>query len=242
MKLCLSILGVLSIAAAGLLLTRSLAEGSPKPDVRADVQSDVQADVQGNAQRGAGIVASGTSYGVAACATCHALNGAASGIAGSPKLAGIPAYYLAKQLRDFASGARVDAIMSAIAGTMKPEDIADVSEYYSGVRGAPTPPPAAEPDLMALGTRLATVGDETKMVQACEGCHGPEGRGEAPAIPPLAGQYASYIALQMKMWQEGHRKNDASQQMTNIAKRLSARDIQAVGLYFERQPQPDLAK
>jgi cytochrome c553 len=226
MKLNLSIIGVLSIAAAGLLLTGSFAEESPKPD----------------AQRGAAIVAGGTSYGILACATCHSLGGTADSSGASPKLAGIPAYYLAKQLRDFASGARVDAIMSAIASKMKPEDIADVSEYYSGVRGTPTPPPAAEPDLLALGTRLATVGDEKEMIQACESCHGLEGRGEAPAIPPLAGQYASYIALQMKMWQEGSRKNDANQQMTNIAKRLSARDIQAIGLYFERLPQPDLAK
>jgi cytochrome c553 len=226
MKLNLSLIGVLSIAAAGLLLTRSFAEGSPKPDV----------------QRGAGIVASGTSYGIVACATCHAFSSDGDGSGGSPKLAGIPAYYLAKQLRDFASGMRPDDIMSPIARKMKPEDIADVSEYYSGVRGTPTPLPAAEPDLLALGTRLATVGDEKKTTQACEGCHGLEGRGEAPAIPPLAGQYASYIALQMKMWQEGSRKNDASQQMTNIAKRLSARDIQAIGLYFERLPQPDLAK
>ena len=225
MKLNLSVIGVLSIAAAGLLLTRSFAEGSPRPD----------------ALRGAGIAASGTSYGVVACVTCHALSSVADGSGAAPKLAGIPAYYLAKQLRDFASGVRADDIMSGIARTMKPEDIADVSEYYSGVRGAPTPPPAAEPDLLALGTRLATVGDETKMTQACEGCHGPEGRGEAPAIPPLAGQYAPYIALQMRMWQEGQRKNDASQQMTNIAKRLSARDIQAIGLYFERIPQADLA-
>ena len=226
MKLNLSIIGVLSIAAAGLLITRSFAEGSPKPDV----------------QRGAGIAASGTSYGIVACATCHALGSAADDSGETPKLAGIPAYYLAKQLRDFASGVRADDTMSEIARKMKPEDIADVSEYYSGARGTPTPPPAADPDLLALGTRLATVGDEKKMIQACEGCHGLEGRGEAPAIPPLAGQYARYIAIQMKMWQEGSRKNDANQQMTNIAKRLSARDIQAIGLYFERLPQRDLAK
>jgi cytochrome c553 len=226
MKLTLSAIGVFSIAAAGLLLTRSFAEGSPKPDV----------------QRGAGIVASGTSYGVLACGTCHALSGAANSSDATPKLAGVPAYYLAKQLRDFASGVRADDVMSPIARAMKPEDNADVSEYYSGVRGTPTTPPATEPDLLALGTRLATVGDENKMVQACESCHGLEGRGEGPAIPPLAGQYASYIALQMRMWQEGQRKNDASQQMTNIAKRLSAQDIQAIGLYFERIPQTDFAK
>jgi cytochrome c553 len=226
MKLIPSVIGALSIGVAGLLLTRSFGEITPKPDV----------------QRGAAIVASGTSYGVAACATCHALTGATNGGGETPKLAGIPAYYLAKQLRDFSSGVRSDAIMSAIASTMKPEDIADVSEYYSGVRRTPTPAPAAETDLLALGTRLATVGDEKKMVQACEGCHGLEGRGEDPAIPPLAGQYAAYIALQMKMWQEGHRKNDASRQMTDISKRLSAQDIQAIGLYFEQISQRDFAK
>jgi cytochrome c553 len=170
------------------------------------------------------------------------LSGAADSSDATPKLAGVPAYYLAKQLRDFASGVRADDVMSPIARAMKPEDKADVSEYYSGVRGTPTASPATEPDLLALGTRLATVGDENKMVQACESCHGLEGRGEGPAIPPLAGQYASYIALQMRMWQEGQRKNDASQQMTNIAKRLSAQDIQAIGLYFERIPQTDFAK
>lgn len=216
----------LSIAAAGLLLTRAFAEGSPKADV----------------QRGAGIVASGTGYGVVACARCHAFDGAADGSGAFPKLSGIPAYYLAKQLRDFASGERSDAIMSAIARKMKPEDIADVSEYYSGIRGTPTPPPAAESNLLALGTRLATVGDQKKEVQACESCHGPGGRGEAPAIPPLAGQYASYVAFQMRMWREGYRKNDANQQMANIAKRLSPEDIEAVGLYFERLSPPDVPK
>src|SRR5262249_18009751 len=144
-------------------------------------------------------------------------DGAADGSGAFPKLSGISAYYLAKQLRDFASGSRADAIMSAIARKMKPEDIMDVSEYYAVVRGTPTPVPPATPDLLALGTRLATIGDQEKEIQACESCHGPQGRGESPAIPPLAGQYAHYIAFQMQMWQKGYRKNDANQQMRNIA-------------------------
>lgn len=226
MRLNLFIIGMLSIAAGCLLFTRSFAKGSSKPD----------------AQRGAAIVASGTDYGVVACARCHAFDGTADGSGAFPKLSGIPAYYLGKQLRDFASGSRADAIMSAIARKMSPEDIANVSEYYSSVHGTPTPAPAATPDLMALGTRLATMGDQEKEIQACESCHGPQGRGESPAIPPLAGQYAHYIAFQMQMWQRGYRKNDANQQMANIARRLSPQDIQAVGLYFERLPQPDLAK
>ena len=65
---------------------------------------------------------------------------------------------------------------------------------------------------------------------------------KAPAIPPLAGQYAHYIAFQMRMWQMGYRKNDANQQMANIARRLSPQDVEAIGLYFERLPQQDAAK
>jgi len=230
MKLNRSILiGTLATATAGFLLTRSFAAESPKT-LKADVG------------RGAEIVASGTDYGVAACARCHAFDGTADGSGAFPKLSGISSYYLEKQHRAFASGLRTDAIMSAIARKMKVEDSADVSEYYAGVRGTPTPAPPAAQDRLALGTRLATVGDEEKKIQACEGCHGAAGRGEGPAIPPLAGQYSQYIAFQMRMWQMGYRKNDANQQMGNIARRLSAKDIEAIGLYFERLPQKDLAK
>jgi len=230
MKLNRSILiATLATATAGFFLTRSFAAQSAGA-------------VKADEGRGAEIAASGTAYGVVPCARCHAFDGTADGSGAFPKLSGISSYYLAKQLRDFASGLRTDAIMSAIARKMKDEDIADVSEYYSGVRGTPTPAPGASPDLLALGARLATVGDQEKEIQACEACHGPQGRGESPAIPPLAGQYAPYIAFQMRMWRMGYRKNDANQQMANIARRLSPQDIEAIGLYFERLPQKDFAK
>jgi len=223
------LIGTFVAATAGFLLTRSFAAESVKA-------------LRGDRRRGGEIVAIGTDYGVVACARCHAFDGTADGSGAFPKLSGISSYYLAKQLRDFASGLRTDAIMSAIARKMKAEDIADVSEYYSGVSGTPTPAPQTSPDLLALGTRLATVGDQEKEIQACEACHGPQGRGESPAIPPLAGQYAPYIAFQMRMWRMGYRKNDANQQMANIARRLSPQDIEAIGLYFERLPQKDFAK
>jgi len=223
------LISTVALSIAGFLLVRAFAGESPKV-------------LRGDPRRGGEIVAIGTDYGVVACARCHAFDGTADGSGAFPKLSGISSYYLAKQLRDFASGLRTDAIMSAIARRMKAEDIADVSEYYSGVSGTPTPAPQASPDLLALGTRLATVGDQEKEIQACEACHGPQGRGESPAIPPLAGQYAPYIAFQMRMWRMGYRKNDANQQMANIARRLSPQDIEAIGLYFERLPQKDFAK
>ena len=55
------------------------------------------------------------SVGAPACAQCHAFNGGSDGSGAFPRIAGQSAYYLGKQLRDFTSGVRANAIMSPIA-------------------------------------------------------------------------------------------------------------------------------
>jgi Cytochrome c len=44
-------------------------------------------------------------------------------------------------------------------------------------------------------------------VEACVSCHGPNGDGEPPTVPYLAGQYKQYIKLQIQMFQKGYRKS-----------------------------------
>ena len=69
-----------------------------------------------DATHGAVIAAQGTPNGTPACAQCHAFNGVSDGSGAFPRIAGQSAYYLAKQLRDFATGVRVNAIMTPVAG------------------------------------------------------------------------------------------------------------------------------
>ena len=66
----------------------------------------VQAQTPANARiaRGAVIAAQGTVAGAPPCAQCHAFNGVSDASGAFPRLAGQSAYYLAEQLRDFASG------------------------------------------------------------------------------------------------------------------------------------------
>ncbi len=64
------------------------------------------------------------------CAACHGLDGV-SQVAEYPKLAGQYPDYLAKALRDYKSGARKNAIMAGFAQTLTPQDIANLSAYYS---------------------------------------------------------------------------------------------------------------
>jgi cytochrome c553 len=87
---------------------------------------------QGEAIYRGGIMAKG----VAACASCHAPNGA--GIpAQYPRLAGQHAEYTAGQLKAFRSGQRANdpaQMMRGVAAKLSDQEIAAVSEYIAGLR------------------------------------------------------------------------------------------------------------
>ena len=54
----------------------------------------------------------------------------------------------------------------------------------------------------------------------------------ALSAPALAGQLAPYLAAQLKLWQQGGRKNDAGSLMTTVVARLDDADIAAVTSYY----------
>jgi len=190
-----------------------------------------------DAKHGAVTVAQGTAIGAPACAQCHAFSGVSDGSGAFPRLAAQSAYYLAKQLRDFASGVRVNAIMSPIAKALSQDDIADVSAYYSRI-DAPFPPlKAPDPALVDRGRKLAEGGDAARGIQSCDGCHGPGGVGEPPAIPYLVGQYAHYTAFTLRMWQQGYR-NSSPDAMELMAKKLDEQDSAAVAAYYQQVQSP----
>jgi cytochrome c553 len=186
---------------------------------------------QPDAKHGAVIVAQGTTAGAPPCAQCHAFNGVSDASGAFPRLAGQSAYYLATQLRDFASGVRSSAIMSPIAKALSPDDIADVTAYFAGVNAPFLPLKAPDAALVKRGEELAKAGGPERL--HCDNCHGPGGSGEPPVIPYLAGQYAHYIAFTLQMWQEGFRKNSRDA-MAVIAKKLDDQQVAAVAAYYQQ--------
>lgn len=184
-------------------------------------------------KRGAVIAAQGTAAGAPGCAQCHAFNGASDGSGAFPRIAGQSSHYLAKELRDFSSDVRVNAIMTPIAKALTPDDIADVAAYYAALHPPFLPLRNPDPTLVKLGEQLAKVGSAERGIQACDNCHGPGGVGEPPAIPYLAGQYAPYIALELRMWQRGFRKNSPNQ-MAQVAKLLDEQEIAEVAAYYQQ--------
>ena len=186
-----------------------------------------------DAKRGAVIASQGNTATAPACALCHAFDGASDGSGAFPRIAGQSANYLSQQLRAYGSGVRANAIMAPIARALSPEDIADVASYYASLE-TPFPPLAdANPDLVKRGKQLAETGNASKGIPGCDDCHGAEGAGRPPTLPYLAGQYASDIALQLRMWKRGFRR-DNPVTMVLFAKELDDQEIAAVAAYYQQ--------
>ena len=175
----------------------------------------------------------------AACFTCHGLNGQGDAGAAFPRLAGLDAHYLAKQLEDFASGTRPNEVMSPIASQLSHADRISVALYYAGLPAQASVLPEESTQnlyLLQRGAILYAQGLAGSGVQACTNCHGPGGRGLNRIFPAIAGQPAAYVETQLRLWQHDVRRNDIVGMMSGLAERMSDEDIRAAAAYIAGLP------
>lgn len=181
------------------------------------------------------IILQGNQQGAPACQSCHGAEGAGTAEAGIPRLAGLNAAYIEKQLEDFRSGKRNNPIMQPIAELLTVAEIPKVAAYFSEL---PIPIVAgltADSALLHKGEIIATTGDWSHDIPACFQCHGPNGKGIEPHFPAIAGQHANYISNQIEAWKSGTRSNDPAGLMKAVADKLSPDQIQAVSTYLANQ-------
>lgn len=183
------------------------------------------------------IAQQGTPQGVAPCMACHGPEGAGMGPTAYPRIAGLDADYMARQLADFRTGKRSNPIMTPMAMSLSEEEIAAVCGYYAGL---PVPAPVAA---APLGASAKTAEDLVRWgdwpgrgLPACAQCHAPDGNGIGSVFPGLAAQQASYIKAQFQAWRSGARANDPLGLMKSVADRLSDEEIDAVAAYYAARP------
>jgi len=165
----------------------------------------------------------------AACAGCHMADGN-SVVDLFPKLAGQHAGYVAKQLKDFKSGARKDATMAGMAAALTDADIDNVAAFYAGNKSAPA---AADAAKVALGKAIYRGGNSSSNLPACMGCHNENGSGNPVAkFPALAGQHAAYTIKQLAAFRDNKRENDSNKMMRSIAIKMTPAEIEAVANYI----------
>ncbi len=188
-----------------------------------------------DAERGRRIVENGTSSGAVPCAQCHGVDGSGVGSDAFPRIDGQPAFYIFKQLNDYASGARDNPIMGPIAQSLSETERQDLAAYFGSLPFVASPPPTSDPQLSRTGRVIATMGIPERGVQGCVNCHGPDGAGIAPATPRLAGQWASYTRAQLDAFRQGTRNNDVAAVMRDLSRRMNEGDMAAASAYFEAQ-------
>lgn len=172
---------------------------------------------------------------VVACASCHGKDG--GGQASFPRLAGMNATYLLKQLGDYNNGTRANGVMQPIAKALTPEERVEITRYYAAMpipQAQSEPAPAFDPD--SPGATLALIGKWSDGVPACVQCHGPGGTGVGDSFPAIAAQPAGYIAAQLRAWKAGTRKNDPIELMRHLSEKLSESEVKAVSEWFSLQP------
>lgn len=167
-----------------------------------------------------------------ACVTCHGANGEGMAAGGFPRLAGLSAGYLNKQMEDFRSGARANPIMQPIAAALGDDEMQALSAFLAA-KPAPAAAQASRADAAeGVGARLALRGAWERNIPECVSCHGPGGSGVGDAFPALGGQSAAYLSAQLNAWRQGTRKNDPNDLMGHVARSLTDAEVTAVAEYF----------
>ena len=130
---------------------------------------------------------------VQVCSACHGPNGEPTS-ATTPIIWGQQANYLYKELHDYHSGDRTNAIMTSMAQGFTLPDLRLVANYFA----AKTWP------AQHTASASATPPEGTAV---CQACHGKNYEGGAPA-PRLAGLSYEYLIGAMNAFADGQRTNN----------------------------------
>ena len=163
----------------------------------------------------------------ATCMACHTADGT-RGSPANPILQGQHPEYIVKQLQEFKSGKRKNAVMSGMVAALSDDDMKQLGAFYGGKTAKPGF--AKSKDTLALGEKIYRGGIMERQVPACAGCHSPSGAGMPAQYPRVGSQHGDYTEAQLIAFRAGTRGNSA--QMVAIAGKMNDREIKAVSDYI----------
>ena len=164
------------------------------------------------------------------CIACHGADGN-SLISVNPKLGGQHAGYILKQLKNFKSGLRDNAVMAGMVANLSEIEMINLGFYFSEQDILLSS--AKDNGVGSIGEKIFRAGIKNKGVAACASCHGPSGHGIPDKYPRLNAQHSEYTLAQLKAFRLELRKNDPSAVMRTIAQKLTEQEMKAVSDYIQ---------
>ena len=152
------------------------------------------------------------------CAGCHGASGVPADPKTMPIIWGQQESYIAKQLHDYRSGDRDNAVMASIAKGLTQEDLRPMAKYFAGKQW-----PAHQ--------GATPAGQAPAGLAQCAACHTANFQG-ALSGPRLAGLSYEYLLAQMNAFANGTRTNN--QDMPKVMNMYSASDREAMARYLSQ--------
>ena len=161
----------------------------------------------------------------ALCAQCHGAAGQGNQALGAPAIAGLPTWYVQKQLVKFSSGVRGKHFDDLEGMRMRPMSLYLIAGGHAerNLKGEAADPAAIDPNIRDVAAYVGALpaanpaptlsggnvanGETTYL--ACGSCHGQNGEGSEPVeAPPLVGQSDWYLARSLEKYKAGQRGYD----------------------------------
>ncbi|MDV7341073.1 c-type cytochrome [Terasakiella sp. A23] len=174
------------------------------------------------------------------CAGCHGMHGQGGGKGIYPRLAGLSADYMAKQIEDFKTRKRINLPMLPYANDreLSPEDVRDITEYLANIHlSNQLPKTDGEIDglerlkqaekVVQIGRYKGNVNHGSSLyMQYCRFCHQRDGLG-TNRVPPLRGQHIPYLKKQLEDFRAQKREHDNWKNYLGTIEDEDIRDILA---------------
>jgi cytochrome c553 len=190
------------------------------------------------------------------CAGCHGEFGQGGKEGEYPRLAGLPAPFIAYQLLLFRDRLRQNlAMVEYVDHRQMPDpDIAHIAVHLAGIE-LPSALPKADETAPGFDA-LARLTESKRVVQIpqaqgdagagepiyrreCRACHGGSGRGKPEqGVPMLAGQYTVYLSRQVDKYLRGERIHDPEDPDTDPLTGLSSTEIRDLLAYCSTLDDP----
>jgi cytochrome c oxidase subunit II len=217
--LCMELCGIAHYAMRGYVVVDT-PEDYEKWLAEQTTWADIQAIPPGNADAGK------TNF--ATCAGCHGQQGEGNQALNAPRLAGLPDWYIARQLQHYKQGIRGAHDDDVFGKQMAP--MANILFDDASIRNV-----TAYIETLDPAAASSTLGGNPEKgashFVSCGACHGAKGQGNyALQAPPIAGQDDWYMKRQLENFRNGirgaHQEDTYGHQMVLMARSLQ--DEQAI--------------
>lgn len=168
------------------------------------------------------------------CAGCHGSYGVSDGPS-MPNIAGMPANYMKKRMREYKQGSRPSTIMGRLARGYSDEEIALMARFFAKQAWVSSSGRPVSGQSTPIDASLVEQGATVAKTYRCDLCHENGGRFQDDDTPRLAGQWLDYLQRTLQDLHDPTREVPQPAKMRQQIRNMSQQERDAVAYFYAHQ-------